>query len=47
MDTFLSSSSLQGLSSMILFPLFATGGNDTGSKFAAACEYLGEFSKKL
>jgi hypothetical protein len=30
MDTFLPSSSLKGLSSLILFPLFATGVIDTG-----------------
>ena len=32
---FLPSSSLSGVSSLILFPLFATGFNDTGGKFAA------------
>jgi hypothetical protein len=31
----LPSSSLQGVSSLILFPLFATGVVDTGGKFAA------------
>jgi hypothetical protein len=33
--TFLPSSSLKGICSLILFPLFATGVNDTGGKFAA------------
>jgi hypothetical protein len=32
---FLPSSSLSGVCSLILFPLFATGVNDTGGKFAA------------
>jgi hypothetical protein len=32
---FLPSSSLSGISSLILLPLFATGVNDTGGKFAA------------
>jgi hypothetical protein len=32
---FLASSSLLGVCSLILFPLFATGVNDTGGKFAA------------
>jgi hypothetical protein len=31
----LPSSSLSGVCSLILFPLFATGVNDTGGKFAA------------
>jgi hypothetical protein len=31
----LPSSSLSGVISLILFPLFATGVNDTGGKFAA------------
>ncbi len=35
MYKFLLSSSLSGVSSLILFPLFATGVNDTGGKFAA------------
>jgi hypothetical protein len=34
-ETFLPSSSLEGLSSLILYPLFATGVIDTGGKFAA------------
>jgi hypothetical protein len=34
-STFLPSSLLQGLSSLILFPLFASGVVDTGGKFAA------------
>jgi hypothetical protein len=32
---FLPSSSLSGVCSLILFPLFATGVNDTSGKFAA------------
>jgi hypothetical protein len=32
---FLPSSSLSGVSSLILFPLFTTGVNDTSGKFAA------------
>jgi hypothetical protein len=35
MHKFLPSSSLSGVCSLILFPLFATGVNDTGGKFAA------------
>ncbi len=35
MYKFLLSSSRSGVSSLILFPLFATGVNDTGGKFAA------------
>jgi hypothetical protein len=35
MYKFLLSSSLSDVSSVILFPLFATGVNDTGGKFAA------------
>jgi hypothetical protein len=34
MDTFLPSSSLSGLGSLILFPLFTNGVIDTGGKFA-------------
>jgi hypothetical protein len=32
----LPSSSIQGVCGLILFPLFATGVNDTGGKFAAS-----------
>jgi hypothetical protein len=37
----LPSSSLEGLSSLILFPLFATGVIDNGGKFAAGVVYTG------
>jgi hypothetical protein len=37
----LPSSSLSGLSSLILFPLFATGVIDTGGKFAAGVVDIG------
>jgi hypothetical protein len=38
---FLPSSSLYGICSLILSPLFATGVNDTGGKFAAGVVYTG------
>jgi hypothetical protein len=37
----LPSSSLSGVSSLILFPLFATSVNNTGGKFAAGVIYTG------
>jgi hypothetical protein len=42
----LPSSSLSGVSSLIVFPLFATGVNDTGGA-PRPCEYLCEFSEKF
>ncbi len=39
---FLTSSSLSGISSLILLPLFATGVNDTGGKFAAGAVDTGD-----
>ncbi len=45
---FLPSSSLYGICSLILLPLFAAGVADTGGKFANLTrEYLREFSKKF